>query len=142
MVDINYTVFIQIVNFVALIFILNALLYKPIMGVIEKRKEQMDKSDEEIRRLQQDVEKKLAEYEEQVRMAKIEAMEQRNAIVKEGADLAKSMIDAVRSEIPALMEQFNARMGREFEAARSVLRSQSQKISLEITEKVLGRSIQ
>jgi F-type H+-transporting ATPase subunit b len=142
MVDINYTVFIQIVNFVALIFILNVLLYKPIMGVIEKRKEQMDKSDEEVRRLQQDVERKLTEYEEQVRLAKIEAMEQRNAIVKEGADLAKSMVDAVRSEIPALMEQFNARMGREFEAARSVLRSQSQKISLEITEKVLGRSIQ
>ena len=142
MVNIDYTVFIQMVNFVALIFILNALLYKPIMGVIEKRKEQMDKSDEEVRHLQQDVEKKLAEYEEQVRLAKIEAMEQRNAIVKEGADLAKSMIDAVRGEIPALMEQFNARMGREFEAARSVLRSQSQKISLEITEKVLGRSIQ
>jgi F-type H+-transporting ATPase subunit b len=142
MVNIDYTALVQIANFVALIFVLNALLYKPIMSVIERRKELMDKSDEEVRRLRQDVEKKLAEYEEQVRLAKIEAMEQRNCIVKEGADLAKSMIDAVRSEIPALMEQFNARMGREFEAARSILRSQSQKISLEITEKVLGRSIQ
>jgi hypothetical protein len=33
-------------------------------------------------------------------------------------------------------------MGMEVEAARAVLRSQSRKISLEIAEKVLGRSIQ
>jgi F-type H+-transporting ATPase subunit b len=142
MVSLDYTTLVQIANFVLLIFILNALLYKPIMSVIEGRKEQMEKSDEEVRRLRQDVEQKLAEYEEKVRLAKIEAMEQRNAIVKEGADLAKSVIDAVRGEIPALMEQFNARMGREVEAARAILRSQSRKISLEIAEKVLGRSIQ
>jgi F-type H+-transporting ATPase subunit b len=101
----------------------------------------MDKSDEEIRRLRQEVEQKLAEYEEKVRLAKIEAMEQRNAIVKEGADQAKGIIDAVRSEIPGLMEQFNARMSREVEAGRAILRSQSQQISFEIAEKVLGRSI-
>ena len=142
MVSLDYTTLVQIVNFVLLMLILNALLYKPIMGVIERRKEQMEKSDGEVKRLRQEVEQKLAEYEEKVRLAKLEAMEQRNAIVKEGADLAKSTIEAVRSEIPVLMEQFNAKMGREVDAARAILRSQSRKISLEIAEKVLGRSIQ
>jgi F-type H+-transporting ATPase subunit b len=142
MVSLDYTTLVQIANFVLLMFILNVLLYKPIMGVIERRKEQMEKSDGEVKRLRQEVEQKLAEYEEKVRLAKLEAMEQRNAIVKEGADLAKSTIEAVRSEIPLLMEQFNAKMGREVDAARAILRSQSRKISLEIAEKVLGRSIQ
>jgi len=142
MVSIDYTALVQIVNFVLLMFILNTLLYKPILGVIEKRKEQMEKSDGDVKRLRQEVEQKLAEYEEKVRLAKLEAMEQRNALVKEGADLAKSTIEAVRSEIPMLMEQFNAKMGREVDAARAILRSQSRKISLEIAEKVLGRSIQ
>ena len=142
MVSIDYTVLVQIVNFVLLMFILNTLLYKPILGVIEKRKEQMEKSDGEVKRLRLEVEQKLAEYEEKVRLAKLEAMEQRNALVKEGADLAKSAIEAVRSEIPMLMEQFNAKMGREVDAARAILHSQSRKISLEIAEKVLGRSIQ
>jgi len=142
MVSLDYTTLVQIVNFVLLMFILNTLLYKPIMGVIEQRKEQMEKSDGEVKRLRQEVEQKLAEYEEKVRLAKLEAMEQRNALVKEGADLAKSTIEAVRSEIPMLMEQFNAKMGREVDAARAILHSQSRKISLEIAEKVLGRSIQ
>jgi F-type H+-transporting ATPase subunit b len=141
MVSIDYTFFIQLANFILLIFILNALLYKPIMSIMDRRKEQMDKSDEEIKRLRQDVEHKMAQYEEKVRLAKIDAMEWRNAIVKEGADQAKGIIDAVRNEIPVLMEQFNARMGREVEAGRTILRNQSQKISFEIAEKVLGRSI-
>jgi F-type H+-transporting ATPase subunit b len=129
------------VNFIILIFILNALLYKPILGIIGKRKQQMDESDSEIKRMNQTVEQKMAEYEEKVRLAKVDAMEQKNAIVKQGSDVAKGIIDAVRGEIPAMMEQFHAKMEKEVEEARAILHSQSQKISLDIAEKVLGRSI-
>ena len=142
MVSLDYTILIQMANFILLIFILRKLLYVPILGVMNERKERMEESDGEVKRLKQEVEQKFSEYEEKVRLAKLDAMEQRNAIVKEGANLAKSMIDAVRSEIPALMEQLNARITREVDAARAILRSQSRKISLEIAEKVLGRSIQ
>ena len=142
MVSLDYTILIQMANFILLIFILRKLLYVPILGVMNERKERMEEYDGEVKRLKQEVEQKFSQYEEKVRLAKLDAMEQRNTIVKEGADMAKSMIDAVRSEIPALMEQFNARITREVDAARAILRSQSQKISLEIAEKVLGRSIQ
>lgn len=141
MVSLDYTILVQMVNFIILIFILNALLYKPILGIIGKRKQQMDESDSEIKRMNQTVEQKMAEYEEKVRLAKVDAMEQKNAIVKQGSDVAKGIIDAVRGEIPAMMEQFHAKMGKEVEEARAILHSQSQKISLDIAEKVLGRSI-
>jgi F-type H+-transporting ATPase subunit b len=142
MVSLDYTILIQMANFVLLIFILRKLLYVPILGVMNERKERMEAYDGEVKRLKQEVEQKFSEYEEKVRLAKLDAMEQRNAIVKESADMAKSIIDAVRSEIPALMEQLNARITREVDAARAILRSQSRKISLEIAEKVLERSIQ
>lgn len=141
MVSLDYTILVQMVNFIILIFILNALLYKPILGIIDKRKQKMDESDSEIKRMNQTVEQKMAEYEEKVRLAKVDAMEQKNAIVKEGSDVAKGIIDAVRGEIPAMMEQFHAKMEKEVEEARAILHSQSQKISLDIAEKVLGRSI-
>ena len=141
MVSLDYTILVQMVNFIILIFILNALLYKPILGIIDKRKQKMDESDSEIKRMNQTVEQKMAEYEEKVRLAKVDAMEQKNAIVKQGSDVAKGIIDAVRGEIPAMMEQFHAKMEKEVEEARAILHSQSQKISLDIAEKVLGRSI-
>lgn len=142
MIDIDYTLWIQLVNFIVLIFILNVLLYKPILGIMEKRKQQFDGARDEVRTLHESVEKKMAEYEEAVRKAKQAAMEQKAEYVKEGAEEARKIVDAVRGVIPKMMEEFQEKMNREIEEARGVLKNQSQRLSLEIAEKVLGRSLQ
>jgi F-type H+-transporting ATPase subunit b len=141
-IDIDYTLWIQLVNFIVLIFILNVLLYKPILGIMEKRKQQFDGARDEVRTLHESVEKKMAEYEEAVRKAKQAAMEQKAEYVKEGAEEARKIVDAVRGVIPKMMEEFQGKMNREIEEARGVLKNQSQRLSLEIAEKVLGRSLQ
>ena len=141
MVSLDYSLGIQIVNFLLLIFILNVLLYKPILGMIDKRKKQFEDSDAEIRRLQETVEQKMAAYEEKLRQAKAAAVEQKNEIIRQGAEEAKTVIDAVRAEIPAMMEQFHTRMDAEIGAAKKILTDHSQQLSVEIAEKVLGRSL-
>ena len=40
MLEIDYTVFIQVANFLVLLLLLNILLYKPIRGILAKRREQ------------------------------------------------------------------------------------------------------
>jgi F-type H+-transporting ATPase subunit b len=141
LVSLDYSLGIQIVNFLLLIFILNVLLYKPILGMIDKRKKQFEDSDAEIRRLQKTVEQKMAAYEEKLRQAKAAAVEQKNEIIRQGAEEAKTVIDAVRAEIPGMMEQFHARMDGEIGAAKKILTDHSQQLSVEIAEKVLGRSL-
>jgi F-type H+-transporting ATPase subunit b len=132
---------IQIINFVLLIFILNRLLYKPLLGMIDKRKQKFADSEAGIRRLQETVEQQMAAYEEKLRRAKAAAVEEKNEIIRRGAEEARAITDAVRAEIPELMEQFQIRMGREIDAAKRILTNQSQKLSIEIAEKVLGRSL-
>jgi F-type H+-transporting ATPase subunit b len=133
---------IQMVNFLLLIFILNLLLYKPILGIIDRRKKQAQDTEEEIKRLNQSVEERMAAYEEKLRQAKTDALEKKTEIIKEGAEQAKGLIDAARSEIPGMMEQFHGEMNKEVSEARSILTGQSRKISVEIAEKLLGRSPQ
>jgi F-type H+-transporting ATPase subunit b len=140
-VSLDYSLGIQIINFVLLIFILNVLLYKPLLGMIDKRKKQFEESETEIRRLQETVEQKMAAYEEKLRQAKAAATEQKNEIINQGAEEANAVIEAVRIEIPGMMEQFQIRMEREIGEARKILIDQSQKLSIEIAEKVLGRSL-
>jgi F-type H+-transporting ATPase subunit b len=140
-VSIDYSLGIQIINFLLLIFILNILLYKPLLGMIDKRKKQFEESETEIRRLQETVEQKMAAYEEKLRQAKVAATEQKNEVIRQGAEEAKAVIEAVRIEIPGLMEQFQIRMEGEIGEARKILIDQSQKLSVEIAEKVLGRSL-
>ncbi len=141
MVSLDYSLGIQIINFVLLIVILNRLLYRPLLGMIDKRKRQFEESDAEIKRLRETVDQKMAAYEEKLRRAKIDAIEQKNEIIRQGTEEAKAMIDAVRAEIPGLMEQFQTRMAGEIGEAKRILNNQSQKLSVEIAEKVLGRSL-
>ncbi len=142
MVDINLTLFIQMANFLVLIVILNYLLYKPILSILDKRKQRLDESEEEIKRLNQTVEQKAAEYEEKLRQAKQAALDKKSEILKEAAESAKAIIDEKRGKIPAMLAEFQARVNKEVESARQILRDQSEKISSEIAEKVLGRSLQ
>ena len=86
MVSIDYSLGIQIVNFILLIFVLNRLLYQPLLGMIDKRKQQFVESETEIKRLQETVEQKMAAYEEKLRQAKAIAIEQKNEIIRQGAE--------------------------------------------------------
>lgn len=141
MIDINYSLFIQIANFLILILVLNFLLYRPILRIIEKRESYLRSSEEEIKKIQGTVDRKVAEYEESLRIAKQQALEQKNEITRAGAEDGKVIIDAVRNELPGIMEEFQKKMSSEVEKARQILQTQSKAISLEIAEKVLGRSI-
>lgn len=141
MVSLDYSLGIQIINFLLLIWILNVLLYKPILGMIEKRKQRFAESEAEVKRLQQTVEEKMAAYEEKLRRAKAAALDEKNEIVRQGSEEAKAIIDAVRGQIPGMMEEFQKRMEGEIGSAKQVLAQQAQGLSVEIAEKVLGRSI-
>lgn len=141
MVSIDYSLGIQIINFVLLIFILNRLLYKPLLGMIDKRKQTFADSEAEVRRLGETIEQQSAAYEEQLLRAKAAAVEEKNEILRKGAEEARAITDAVRAEIPGQIEQFQVRMEQEIEAAKRILAGHSQRLSIEIAEKVLGRSL-
>jgi len=141
-ISIDVTLLIQMVNFLILMFILNLLLYKPVLGIIDKRKKNLQDIEEEIKRLNQSVDERMAAYEEKLRLAKLQALEKRKEIMTEGVEQAKSFIEAAKGDIPGMMEKFHADMNREVDEARHILTNQSKKISIEIAEKLLGRSLQ
>jgi F-type H+-transporting ATPase subunit b len=140
-ISLDYSMGIQIINFILLIFILNFLLYKPLLGLIDKRNHKIEASKAECLRLQKTIEQKTAAYEEKLRLAKADAIEKKNEIIRQGADEAKGIVDSARADLPALMEQFHTRMEGEILEARRILTGRSEKLSVEIAEKVLGRRL-
>jgi len=137
----DYTLLVQMATFVALIFILNLLLYRPILSIIERRKKQLDELENEVRLFKESVDKKAAEYDEKLTKAKTSASDLKKEIIGEGSTQAKSIVDAVRNEIPAMTQEFQKKMDKEMQAARQILEGQSKKLSMEIAEKVLGRTV-
>jgi F-type H+-transporting ATPase subunit b len=141
MIDLNYTLLIQIINFLVLIFVLNLLLYKPILKIMGRRQETISASEEEVKNLNETIEARMAEYEAKIRDAKVSAMGQRNEILQQGTAVGKEMMDGAKKEIAGMMDDFQQKLNAEMEKAKSILHNQSKLISKEIAEKVLGRSI-
>jgi len=141
MIDLNYTLLIQIINFLVLIFVLNLLLYKPILKIMGRRQETVSASEEEVKNLNETIEARMAEYEAKIRDAKVNAMGQRNEILQQGTAVGKEMMDGAKKEIAGMMDDFQQKLNAEMEKAKSILHNQSRLISKEIAEKVLGRSI-
>jgi F-type H+-transporting ATPase subunit b len=138
----DLTLLVQMGIFICLIFLLNILLYKPILSVIERRKKQLEESENEIKLFNESVEKRVAEYEEKLKQAKIKGSELKKEIIQEGANQAKNIIDVVRNEIPVLAREFQQKMDEEVQKAKLVLDGRSKELSLQIAQKVLGRQVQ
>ena len=138
----DYTLLIQMVIFLSLIFVLNILLYKPILAIIERRKKQLEESENEIKLFNESVEKRVAEYEEKLKQAKIKGSELKKEIIQEGVNQAKNIVDVVRNEIPVIAREFQQKMDNEVQKAKLILDGHSKELSLEIARKVLGRPVQ
>ncbi len=141
MVSIDYSLGIQIVNFLLLIFILNVLLYKPILGVLDKRRKQSAESEAEAGRLQESIDQKMTAYEEKLQLAKTEALAMKKELAMQGENEAKALIDAVKMELPGLQEAFRLKTAAEIESARTLLAADSRKLSMEIAEKIMKRGL-
>ncbi len=142
MVELNYTVWIQMANFLVLILILNFLLYRPVLKIIEARNQRIEASKEKVRSLDETIERKVAEYEERIRQARTEAALQRDALKDEGTERGKEIVGKVREEISKTLGDFKVRLQKEADEARVSLREQTREIAGEISKKVLGRGVQ
>ncbi len=140
-ITLNKALFIQFVNFVLLIFILNALLYRPIRQAIKQREEKINQDREEANRLAKEAEIRLNEWNKGLEEAKKAGLEKQGELMKGAKDEERAIITKVREETEDFIKKMRAEMAKDMEAARETLKSQAEAFSLEIAEKILGRPI-
>ena len=75
----NFSLFIQIANFLLLLWLLNLILYRPIRKMLSRRKEEMDGLRKKIEEFQE----RVAQYENDLRQGMIEARKE-GYLEKEG----------------------------------------------------------
>ena len=66
--ELSWSTFVlEIINFLVLVWILKRFLYKPVMDVIARRREEIEKTRAEAAQLQTDAQNLQQQYEERVR---------------------------------------------------------------------------
>lgn len=141
MINLDLAFVFQLVNFLVLVLILNLFLYKPIRKVLAERAEQIRGAKEKAVEVDQAVQEKIALYEARLREIKAKAGEERAAMIKEAQAEESALIEKSRSEAASSLATIKSRVAKEASDARTLLRDQASALSLEICEKVLGRSL-
>jgi F-type H+-transporting ATPase subunit b len=139
--NIDATFFIQVINFLILIAVLNWLLVKPTLRVLEERRVRVEGSEEEARRLTAEADKNIEEYERGLAEARIDAGKQKERIRAEGLERENEIIRAAREQSRKTVEDMKQRIEKEAHEASSVMKNEVKALSAQIAEKVLGRSI-
>jgi F-type H+-transporting ATPase subunit b len=94
MLEFGPTLFIQIVNFVFLLLILKAFLWKPLMETLEKRQKHIESQIKEAEGINEEARDLKARYEEQLAKAREEAQK----IIREASQQAESLKEQIINE--------------------------------------------
>jgi len=141
MVDIQYTVLVQLVNFVILILVLNAILLKPMLKHLAERDNKINSSHDEAKGNADKAEALLAEYESELAEARTKAAQAYNSIQQEGLAVQREKLAEAKTKAQEMAEKARAEVAAEAGRAREALKAEMEKLPKDIASKLLGRSI-
>lgn len=139
--NINATLIAQIINFLLLVFILTKYAYKPLLEILEKRKNKIASDLESAEQDKLMAAKLKQEYETQL----AEARSQAQAIVDKANKLAEQtkeeMIQQARQEHERLLKAAQEQIEREREKVVKELRSEVVTLSMLAATKIIGENM-
>ncbi|HIP40698.1 MAG TPA: hypothetical protein EYG88_15255 [Desulfocapsa sulfexigens] len=141
MVSMDITLFLQIVNAFVLMFLLNGIIYKPVLKILKERKvklqgmrDDVTKYEDNARRRQEEVDKKMHKASTQAKAALDNA--------RAGAKAAgEEKLAAIKAEADAEKDKQLATVKSQFDTARKELEAGLEGFATAMAGKILGRSL-
>lgn len=141
MLDIDHTLVIQIANFLFLLLLLNIIVYRPIRGIINKRKADMSSSEDITQTWRQKADKCSQEYEESILETRKQGLAQRENIRDEGIKEEREMLQVTYASAEEKIGEARKEIQDRIAHARQSLQMELEAFSRELAEKILGRGV-
>lgn len=137
----DYTLFLQLANFLFLLFILNIILYRPVRRVLGKRKAEIDGLQRSVSELEGNADRFAGEIEEGMAKARKTGYEEKESLKNQGLEEEKKLVKEAASASGERMGQARTEMEKKLLEARGALEKELSLFSKELAEKILGRSV-
>jgi len=141
MIDINITLLIQMANVLVLVFLMNLVLYRPIRKLVAQRNQFMADKQNVIDRADKESAEALREFEGTIQAARVKGrqkvQEMKELAYQQEKDLLQKSAEESAKQLAGIRQTIKTEIGR----ARKQLRAQIQAFSLDLAQKILGRSI-
>lgn len=132
---------ILIVLFALLMVPVNAMLFKPILQVLDAREERTGGTRERAEKVMKAAEETLAGYERAVREARAESEQARKREAAAAREENATVIDAARAESERHLESARAELAAVLEQSRQILGGDARSLADEVASRVLGRAL-
>ncbi len=141
LINLDKSLIIQGINFLILLFLLQRILYKPLLAKMSERTEAIRQSLAEAQRARAEAAQQQEENAERLRAAYAEAASIRAAALKEAAEEQRRLVDAARAEAARLVESARAQMDADIRHAREDLRREVADLAIGVAEKLIRKSL-
>ncbi len=132
---------VQVVNFILLIVILNAILYKPIRKIIADRKEKISDLEKGIEGSNQSVLEKDDAYKEGIKEARTKGLAEKDARVEEATIEEKKIIEEINKKAQSNLSEMREKIVKDVAGVKDTLQKEIDTFAENIGQKILGRAI-
>lgn len=142
MLEINFTILLQIFTFLLLVFFLNIILFRPIRKVLTRRNEETNSLQTMIDELQNRSEENEKGIEQGMAQARKEGYVEKENFKGQGLKEEKGIIQVASTTVEEKIASARKEMEKKIAEARKGLEGEMTDFSNELAEKILGRTIQ
>ena len=141
MIDLNISLLYQLVNFIVLLIALNFILFKPIRQIMQEREQGISSALEDAKAAQNRMQGLLEHYNASLAESKQKAASAYNTIYQQGLDAQRDLISAERAKAGEMLDKARAEIAAAANTARIDLKKEAERLSQDITSKLLGRAV-
>ena len=137
----DITVFIQIIQFLILLFVLNMVFYRPIRRVLSQRSDKEKDLHESIEDFREKSDQNIKGLEESYKGAREEGSKEKDKLKTTGSAAEKEILQEAISSAEAKIGKAKDEIDRSMMGVRQSLEDELTMFSKELAEKILGRSV-
>jgi F-type H+-transporting ATPase subunit b len=141
LIDLDSTVFIQLVVFIITALLLSRFLVRPFLAMRAARSEGIEGAREAASRMEDQAKAQIGDYDARFAKAKTKANDERAKVRNEAAERERQITEAARKETEGAIESARKTLNVDAQAARKSLEPRAQEIARAIFKKVLGREV-
>lgn len=141
MINIDVTLFIQMVNFFILLFVMNMILYRPIRRLVAQRNAHISEQEQQIAQADAAALAAGQEFDDKIQAARDLGRKKVQELKEAAYEHEKSLLQKAGEQASEKVQEMRNKVQKEIGAAREQLRSQVQAFAMDLAQKILGRSI-
>ena len=141
MIDFDWTLFAQIINFLVLVYLLNLVLFRPIRKNLQDRQARLLADAAALARLAEQSQGIDGEIQENLAAARRQGLGEKEALRQVGAQAEASLLEKVKQEVDAEWARVEKKIKEDMAKARKTLKTQAQSFAQVMASKILGREL-